>query len=328
MELRHLRYFLMIAETGNVRRASERLHIAQPAVSRQLRDLEQELGVELFDRLPRGLRLNAAGLAYQAAVKRIFTTIDAAGGQARDVAAGETGQLKIGYLEVTAWRGSVPNLLQAFTMARPDIRLELVASHSPRQLKLIDDGEIDGGFIYPVYDSFAKELVAHKVRAGGVVVALPADWWDRIRPHQPLYHFADFPFIGFPPEEHPAHHDRIIAACAAAGFSPRFVQLEKNENAILSMVSAKTGIAIVNDANMDRPPPLVRFLRVPDLNIPLDLYFVYRRDNNNPALRAFTETLNATGDGKSEADAFEASETKQNGIGSRDSRLNTLLPFS
>ena len=74
--------------------------------------------------------------------------------------------------------------------------------------------------------------------------------------------------------------------------------------------------------------PLDGSLRVPDLNIPLDLYFVYRRDNNNPALRAFTKTLNATGDGKSEADAFEASETKQNGIGSRDSRLNTLLPFS
>jgi DNA-binding transcriptional LysR family regulator len=291
MELRHLRYFLMIAQTGNVRRAAERLHIAQPAVSRQLRDLEQELGVTLFDRLPRGLRLNAAGASFQADITRILGTIAAAGDRARRVAAGEIGHLKIGYLEVTGWQGPVPDKLHAFTMAKPDIRLELVSAHSPLQLKMIDDRELDGGFIYPV-NGLPKVLVARKVRAGGVVIAYPARWSSRIRANRRLRDFADFPFIGFPREEHPTHHDRIIAACVAAGFSPRFAQREKNEGAILSMVSAGAGIAIVNDANMDRPPPLVRFQRVPDLIVPLDLFFVHRDDNDNPTLHAFVEILN------------------------------------
>jgi DNA-binding transcriptional LysR family regulator len=111
MELRHLRYFLMIAETGNVRRASENLHVTQPAVSRQLHDLESELGVELFERLPRGLRLNAAGHSYRADVSRLLALLASAGERARRVAAGEAGLLKMGYVEITAWEGIVPDVL-------------------------------------------------------------------------------------------------------------------------------------------------------------------------------------------------------------------------
>lgn len=290
MELRHLRYFLMIAQTENVRRASERLNIAQPAVSRQLQDLEEELGVELFERLPRGLRLNAAGRAYQADVTRILDMLAAAAERARRVSAGEAGFLKLGYLEITAWQGAVPAALQAFTTAHPEIRVELVPANTPRQMALMEKGELDGGFVYPM-DTLPEAWAAHLVRSGSVVVAIPVSWSDRVKPDPRLKDLEDFPFVGFPRKENPAYYDRIVEACRASGLSPHLVQEEPNEGAMLSLVSAGIGIAIVNDANLDRPPPLIRFTRVQDLFVPLDLQFVYRRENLNPSLRVFVETL-------------------------------------
>lgn len=290
MELRHLRYFLMIAETENVRRASERLHIAQPAVSRQLHDLEQELGIELFERLPRGLRLNAAGHAYQADVIRIFEMLAEAEDRARRVASGEAGMLRLGYLDVVGWRGAVPHVLQDFATAHPDIRMELVPMNSPQQIELIEEGKLDGGFVYPI-DPLASTLTALPIRSGSVVLAYPVAWSDRMADGMRLRDLAPMPFISFPRREYPAYYDRLFAALHAGGLTPKIVQEEANETAILSLVSAGVGVAIVNDANMDRPPPLVKFARVPDLFVPLDLNFAYRSDNSNPSLAVFTSSI-------------------------------------
>jgi len=292
MELRHLRYFLMIAETENVRRASENLHVTQPALSRQLQDLERELGVELFERLPRGLRLSAAGKSYRAEVSRLMELLAAAGERARRVAAGEAGHLKLGYVEITVWEGVVPDVLQAFTIAYPDTCLELVPADTLCQLKAIEDNELDGGFAYPI-GSVPETVVAQPVRSGDVVIAFPTTWSDRIPTDPSLRDFAAFPFVGFPRERYPAHYDRILAACRAAGFSPHFVQQGNSENSILSLVSAGVGVAIVNDANSARPPALVRFARVRDLSLSLNLHFIFRTDNSNPALRVFIDTLQA-----------------------------------
>ncbi len=292
MELRHLRYFLMIAETENIRRASENLHVTQPAVSRQLQDLERELGVQLFDRLPRGLRLNAAGHSYRSEVSRLMALLGAAGQRARRVAAGEAGLLKLGYVEITAWEGIVPDALQAFTGEYPEMRLELAPSDTLRQLKLIEDGDLDGGFVYPI-GGVPETLATQPVWSGNVVVAFPSGWSGRIAAEPSLRDFAAFPFVDFPRESYPAHYDRILAACQAAGFSPHVVQQGHSESSILSLVSAGIGVAIVNDANLARPPALVCFARARDLSIPLDLHFIYRADNGNPALRVFIDRLHA-----------------------------------
>ena len=290
MELRHLRYFLMIAQTENIRRASENLHVTQPAVSRQLQDLERELGVDLFERLPRGLRLNAAGRSYRAEVSRLLTLLAAAGERARRVAAGEAGLLKLGYVEITAWEGVVPDALQAFTGGYPDMRLELMPADTLRQFKLIEDGELDGGFAYPI-GGIPGTMAAQPVRSGNVVMAFPSGWSDRIASESSLRDFAAFPFVCFPREDYPAHYDRILAVCHQAGFSPHIVQQGHSESSVLTLVSAGIGVAIVNDANVTRPPALVRFAQVRDLSVPLDLHFVYRSDNRNPALRVFIDGL-------------------------------------
>lgn len=292
MELRHLRYFLTIAQTQNMRRASEKLHVTQPALSRQLRDLESELGVELFERLPRGLRLTDAGSSYRDEVSRVLELLADAGKRARRIALGEAGLLKLGYVEITAWEGIVPDALQAFTRKHPEMRLELAPADTPRQLKLIEDRDIDGGFVYSLGQG-PENLHTRIVRGCNVVLAFPAAWANRIGAQPRLRDFTSFPFVAFPREDYPAYYDRILAACHAGGLIPQVVQHGHSESAVLSLVSAGIGVAIVNDANTARPPASVRFVRVHDLSIPLDLYFVHRTDNANPALRVFADQLDA-----------------------------------
>lgn len=292
MELRHLRYFLTIARTQNIRRASEKLLVSQPALSRQLQDLESELGVELFERLPRGLRLTAAGCWYRDEVSRVLDLLTSAGERARRIALGEAGLLKLGYVEITAWEGIVPDALQAFSREHPDMRLALAPADTPRQLKLIEDGQLDGGFVYPL-GNVPANFATRVVRSCNVVLAIPSAWADRIAAAPSLQDFASFPFVAFPRQDYPAYYDRILAACHSGRLTPHVVQHGHSESAVLSLVSAGIGIAIVNDANIARPPATVRFVRVRDLSIPLDLHFVHRADNANPALRVFADQLEA-----------------------------------
>jgi DNA-binding transcriptional LysR family regulator len=290
MELRHLRYFLMIAETENVRHASRNLHVTQPAVTRQLRDLEEELGIGLFERLPRGLKLSEAGRAYQQDVSQIMVALDQARERAIRVAAGELGLLRIGYLEISAWKGIVPDALQAYTHQYPSLRLELLPANTARQYELLARGEIDGGFVYP-FEDVPAGCEAFPVRDGNVVLAIPASWSDRFSDSVSLSTLEKMPFIGFHRNEHPAYHDHLLAVCGAAGISPKTVQMAHDEGAVLSLVSAGIGMAIVNDANRDRPPSGVRFLRISDISLPLRLHFVWPTENINPALGAFVRML-------------------------------------
>jgi DNA-binding transcriptional LysR family regulator len=290
MELRHLRYFLAVAETENVRLASERLHVTQPAVSRQIHDLEDELGVQLFERLPRGLRLTREGQAYRADAIAAMAALDTARDRVRGMARGETGLLRIGYVEVTAWRGVVPEALRAFRSLAPGVRLELAPMGTPEQLERIERGELDGGFVY-LFDNLPEGFVPVQLPPQNVVLALPSQrsyhWKKKLR----LRDLADTAFVTFHRSAYPAYHARLFAACAQGGLVPRVVQEGAGEAAVLSLVSAGIGVAIVNDANIHRPPVQVDFQQIADLDVPLPLHFVYREDHRNPALARFRGQL-------------------------------------
>jgi DNA-binding transcriptional LysR family regulator len=295
MELRHLRYFLMIAQTENVRRAARNLHITQPAITRQLRDLEEELGIDLFERLPRGLKLSAAGRTYQEDVARIMIAIDQARERAIRVAAGEQGLLRIGYLEISAWKGVVPETFQHYTRKHPAMRVKLVPGNTARQYELLRNGEIDGGFVYPFAD-LPDGCEAVTVRECNIVLAIPASWSNRFCAPVKARSLDALPFIGFHREEHPAYYDHLMATCGAAGITLKIVQLARDEGAVLSLVCAGIGVAIVNDANRDRAPAGVRFLPLADCSLPLKLHFAWRSDNRNPALPAFVRMIREHGD--------------------------------
>src|SRR5204862_2960696 len=164
MELRHLRYFVQVAEEQHYRRAAERLRIAQPALSRQIQDLEEEIGFKLFDRLPRGVKISAAGKSFLVDARRILHEVNEAAGRAKRVASGQSGTLRVGFVESVSWHGVVPDSFREFRARQPDAELQLKPASSLEQTEDVDSGRLDDGFVF-TYDNF-----------GEVMAQLPVEW--------------------------------------------------------------------------------------------------------------------------------------------------------
>jgi DNA-binding transcriptional LysR family regulator len=148
MELRHLRYFVAIGEEENYRRAAQRLNVAQTALSTQIQNLEAELGFKLFDRLPRGVKLSAAGKLFLADARRILRDVNEAASRAARVARGQSGTLRVGFTENASWRGVVPESLRRFRKRQPDAELQLTPATSLEQIEAIRSGRLDAGFVF------------------------------------------------------------------------------------------------------------------------------------------------------------------------------------
>jgi DNA-binding transcriptional LysR family regulator len=142
MELRHLRYFVAVGEEQHYGRASRRLRVAQPALSRQIQDLEEEVGFKLFERLPRAGKLSLAGMLFLEDARRILQEVSEAAARA---ARGQSGTLRIGFTENASWRGVVPDSFRRFREQQPDAELQLQPAPSLEQLEAIRSGRLDGG---------------------------------------------------------------------------------------------------------------------------------------------------------------------------------------
>src|ERR1700751_516459 len=137
MELRHLRYFVAVGEEQHYGRTSRRLRVAQPALSRQIQDLEEEIGFKLFERLPRGVNLNPAGKLFLEDTRRILQEVNDAAARAARVAHGRSGTLRVGFTENASWRGVVPDSFRRFREQQPDAELQLYPGASLDQLEAI-----------------------------------------------------------------------------------------------------------------------------------------------------------------------------------------------
>ncbi|MCP1118914.1 LysR family transcriptional regulator [Robbsia andropogonis] len=290
MELRHLRYFIAVAELRSVRAASERLHVTQPAISRQIRDLEDAIGASLFERMPRGLKLTAAGDAYLAEANEILARVDAANRLARRIADGVQGHVRIGFVENAAWSGIVSRALNTFEQAVPRVALELTPMNTPEQLDAIAAGRLDGGFCYRV-GPLPEGLASVPVLEQNIVLAVPQAWPLGSANSVAARELTGKPFIAFPRRIYPAYYDQLLSACAERGLTLDIRQEASTETAILSLVSAGMGAAIVNAANCDRPPARVRFVELSDLSVPLQLDFCFARADTNAALKRFVDQL-------------------------------------
>src|ERR1700736_3848771 len=142
MELRHLRYFVAIGEEQHYGRAAARLRVAQPALSRQIQDLEEEVGFKLFERLPRGVKLSSAGKLFLEDARRILQEVSEAAARAARVARGQSGTLRVGFTENASWRGVVPESLRRFRERQPDAELPLQPSPRLVQLEAIRSGRV------------------------------------------------------------------------------------------------------------------------------------------------------------------------------------------
>ena len=287
MELRHLRYFVAVGEEQHYGRAARRLRVAQPALSRQIQDLEEELGFKLFERLSRGVKLSEAGKLFLEDARRILQEVSEAAVRAGSVARGRSGTLRVGFTENASWRGVVPESFRRFRELQPSAELQLRPAASFELLDAIRSGRLDAGFVnfMPKADPELDQLLVARQH---VELAVPKGHPLTKVKKLSLRDLVEAPFVWFPRWPSPAFYDRMMRECYRGGLkSPRIVQEGVNEATILSLVSTGLGVGWVLGTARWRCPETVVVLPVVDLNLPLTLALAWRRDNASPLLAHF-----------------------------------------
>ncbi|MEG4859970.1 LysR family transcriptional regulator [Microcoleus sp. K1-B6] len=275
MELRHLRYFIAVAEELNFTRAAEKLHIAQPPLSQQIQHLEAELGFQLFRRTKRTVHLTAAGQVFFEEAGKILQQVDRAIQLGRQTSRGELGQLTIGFVSSAA-HNVVPAILQAFRTQYPAVLLELHELTTHEQLQRLRFGQIDIGFVRPPVeeDGINSEIIFREP----LIVALPETHPAADRAKVELRELSTEPFILFPRSQAPGLYDAIVSLCQQAGFSPIAAQEAIQMQTIVSLVAAEMGVAIVPESMQNFQRSGVVYKSLPESTCIVAIALIWRSD--------------------------------------------------
>ena len=293
MELRHLRYFVGVAEEQHFGRAAERLRVAQPSLSRQIQDLESEMGFLLFDRLPRGVRLSAAGKLFLSDARRILQDVDEAKRRAERIALGKAGTLRIGIATAVAWHGLVVDSFREFRRWQPDAELELHHLLSVHQVEGILSGRLDAGFVANL-TPWHKDLAHWEFAQDRMLLAVPKGHHLTKREGIRLRDLRDMPFVWFPRWVNPLIYDRMMRACARGGLSaPRIVQEATDRDTNLGLVQCQIGIAWMTESTRWHCPRGIVLLPVVDMNVRLPFSLIWKKDNSSPLLQKFVDQVKA-----------------------------------
>jgi DNA-binding transcriptional LysR family regulator len=286
MELRHLRYFVAVAEELHFGRAAARLRIAQPPLSRQIQALEGELGFQLFERTHRQVTLTAAGVTLLEHTRRLFDSIEHAIHEARRASEGQTGRIVVAYPSSFASSG-LTELVRDFRARYPDVEVALRELPPQKQVEGIRDRSVDVGFVRAPLDE--PDLLSELVRSEPLVVALPTGHPFAARKIIALGLLAKEPFVLFPRQRGPAYFDELMRLCHAAGFTPRIVQ-EAPQLDIMSLVAAGLGVSIL-------PSSIRRTRRAGIVLRPIvggprtELRVAWLARSASPALRGFLDVV-------------------------------------
>lgn len=293
MELRHIRYFLAVAEEGNFTRAAAKLGIGQPPLSQQIRDLETEIGTRLFRRLPQGAELTEAGRVFRAAVAPLPEAAQAAIAAARAAARGETGLLRLGLIGTAALNPAVQGLIRAFRVERPGVALHLIEANSLRLREEVLAGHLDLAILRPSR-SDPPDLVTRPLLSEPLVAVVSA---GRDLPGTgpvSLVDLADEPLILTQREMAVSLHDAVVEACRAAGVEPRLGPAAPQIATILALVASGLGFSLVPASVEKLALEGVRYRRlqapVPTVSIAL----ASRRGPLSPAAAAFAASVPAS----------------------------------
>jgi DNA-binding transcriptional LysR family regulator len=290
MELRHLRYFIAVAEEGHITRAAERLGIQQPPLSQQIRALERELDVQLFRRLPRGVELTDAGRAFLDEARTVLTQVDHALATTRRTARGEQGRVAVGFTSSASFHPFVPRVIRSFREAHQLVSLALEESGTAELVAALKEGDIDAAFIRSaVGDPTGVEITP--LLDEEMLAALPTGHALAPPPGKdtplPLASLAGENFILYRRPVGPGLHDTIIAACHRAGFSPHVSQEAPRMLSTLSLVAAGLGVTIVPASMQRLHLDGVVYRRLKDSQLSAPLVLAFRHGESSAAVRRF-----------------------------------------
>ncbi|HBO3988092.1 TPA: LysR family transcriptional regulator [Pseudomonas aeruginosa] len=291
MELRHLRYFIAVAEELHFGRAAERLGISQPPLSQQIQALEEEIGARLFERTNRRVELTDAGRLFLDESRQVLAQVDKAVLLARRAHLGELGELKIGFTSSAPFTSTIPSSIHAFRKAYPDVHLDLQEMSSRQVLKALLEESLQVGVIRPLalpdavhwVELFREPLVAvlradHPLAAGsedGLAIAA----------------LAEEPFVFFPRSYGIGLYDQVIALTRQAGFSPRIAQEASEAMTIIGLVSAGLGVSILPASFRRTRVDGVVYRTLSDPEATTAVWLVRRQNEGSPLALSFIDLV-------------------------------------
>lgn len=284
MELRHLHYFIAVAEELHFSRAAERLRISQPPLSQQIRSLEDELGVKLFERTKRQVHLTEAGKAFLERSYLVLAQLEQAVEVTQQIGRGEVGRLAISFVGSATYT-VLPDILSVFREQFPAVELRLHELTTQEQIQALHHKQVDVGIVRSAI--IEPGLSVECILQESLVLALPETHPFSAQTKVSLSTLADELFILFPARMGPVFYEQIINMCQQAGFRPKVAQEAVQMQTIIGLVAAGLGIAIVPASlqNFHRGGVIYRPIKeeIPNTG----LYLTWRQHDSSPVVRAF-----------------------------------------
>ena len=290
MELRHLRYFIAVAEEGHIGRAATRLHISQPPLTRQIQQLEEVLGVQLFIRTPRGMELTPAGELLLQEARNIRSVVEQAAERTQRAGQGKLGRLDIGIFG-SGILDTIPALLLRFRRDFPDVKVMLHNMSKDAQITALRQRRIDIGFNR--FIEHAEDIANEIVLTEKILIAINEHHPLAQQEAVPFQVLRDNPLIVFPTGPRPSFIDKVMNMCHQKGFSPQIAQEVGNTLTGVALVASNFGVCVVPEsaAKLALPGVVYRPVLDPPEDSGVDLNCIYRADDQSPLLTSFLDTV-------------------------------------
>ena len=289
MELRHLRYFVAVAESLNFTKAAAKLHLAQPSLTRQIHNLEEEIGVRLLNRSKSHVGLTEEGRSFLIDARRILTLATESVQAVQRLSRGETGQLNIAYLSNFDFE-LLPETLAAFRQTFPHVALNLFDMTPAEQFRALEARKIDLGFVGLHPPAANRELQWESITRHRTVVVLPVNHPLARKRQVHLRELKTMFFVGMSEKTHPGFREWLSQTCQPAGFAPRILQDAEVEPALMTFVAEGLGVTLAREHLKKLPHPGVTFrpLAPP---VKSDYCIAWNKDNDSRALQQYIEIV-------------------------------------
>lgn len=290
MDLRQLRYFIAVAEEQNIGRAANRLHISQPPLTRQIQQLEEDLGVQLFIRTPRGVELTQAGAFFLEEARNIRSVVEQATERTQRAGQGKLGRLDVAIFG-SAILGTIPQILLEFRTQYPDVKIVLQPMTKAEQIEALRQRRITVGFnrmLTPYPDITSEPILLEDL-----LVAINENHPLAAQASVSFRMLADNPLVLFPAAGRPNFVDKVVGLCQEMGFVPEVTQVVGDAVTGVALVASGFGVCLVPESATVLALPGVVYRPITDLpqHGRVDLSCIYRADDQSPLLAAFLETV-------------------------------------
>ena len=288
IELRHLRYFLAVAEELHFRKASEKLFITQPALSRQIQQLESYVGTQLFERSKRNVRLTAAGAYWYDEVRFLLNHLDASIKSMQSLARGDEGEIRIGFVG-SAMQNVIPQTFIKMNARYPKLHTTLEEMPNMDQVNALKHDRLDVGFVR--LNRVEPDLDKRMIFEDTFSLVLPTDHWMDEAGFLDVGQLSDEKFILFSSDYSSGYYDTIMSICEDQGFSPEVSHRSVHANTIFRLVENHMGVSIIPTSLSQGFDLKVKFIELKKIPQRTHLSVIWKKGNRNPALQKFLDLV-------------------------------------